>query len=170
MRITQWSTGRLFNESTGRGQQLVACVWAGRIRPLVLGLPALFLSCFPHLLALPSSYQHRQSPCREWSPLSAPLLPVLELWLEPRGPADQPASTRTGGEQGWACHGRPTQRGLWSPFAGRRRKWAKRRETSAELLDKISERRTIGMYRRTEAKLTCKKRTRCILFYISVLF
>ena len=91
MWITQRSTGRLFNESTGRGQQLVACVWAGRIRPLALGssTPPYSLSLSLSLSSSPNAPFIRPSsppppPHREWSPLSVPLLPVLELGLSRR--------------------------------------------------------------------------------------
>lgn len=95
MWITQWSTGRLFNESTGRGQQLVACVWAGRIRPLVLGLPAPFLSCFPHLLTLPSSHQPHLPAENE---LLCPFRCCLSWSWAGAAAACWPASTRTQSE------------------------------------------------------------------------
>lgn len=104
MWITQRSTGRLFNESTGRGQQLVACVWAGRIRPLCAGLaspPPFSLSSSPNApfilpssLLLPPTENEVLCPfhyCPSWS------------WAWAAG-AFWSASTRTRAEPSWAPH------------------------------------------------------------------
>lgn len=131
MWITPRSTGRLFNESTGRGQQLVACVWAGRIRPLALGSPAppsSSLPRFPHLLTHP--FIQPSSPLL--SPIENEVLCPFHYcpswsWAWAAG-AFWSASTRTRAEPSWAPHSPgcslppQTNTSPQTPCAGKRKK------------------------------------------------
>lgn len=160
MWITLRRTGRLFNESTGRGQQLVACVWAGRIRPLALGSPA------PLPLSLSSS------PNAPFIQPSSPLLPPIEnevlcpfhycpswSWAWAVG-AFWSASTRTRAEPSLAPHSSgyslPPQTNTTpqSPWAGKgKRKMSKTERDINRMVGQYQwERWTEGKTQRSVAK------------------
>lgn len=147
MWITQRSTGRLFNESTGRGQQLVACVWAGRIRPLALGSPA-----------PPSSLAFLISPNAPFILPPSPPPPIENEVLCPfhycpswswawAAGACWSASSRTRAEPSWAPHSAgyslppQTNTSPQSPWAGKgKSKMSKTERDIGERLADTSER------------------------------
>lgn len=163
MWITPRSRGRLFNESTGRGQQLVACVWAGRIRPLALGSPAppsSSLPRFPHLLTHPFIQPSSPfSPPQRMKSFVRSTTARPGVGPEPRGPSGQPAPEPEQNQVepltalAAACLHRPTQVPK-PPVLGRgKRKMSKtERDINRTVGQYQWERRTAGKTQRTVAK------------------
>ncbi len=97
------------NESTGRGQQLVACVWAARIRPLRWARQGLSKE--------PLAHTHTQTHTRRnWASLSDLLPPMLEEGPGCRGLPACPGANSTASAAATAEHkSSPDQTSLSSP-------------------------------------------------------